>query len=61
MYSSEIEKNKSKNNLKPLLDMIGSGESDNDGGYTAMFPSESYPKMLDMTINEVIEFQKEKT
>ena len=25
-----------------------------------MFPSESYPKMLDMTINEVIEFQKEK-
>ena len=60
MYSSEIEKNKSKNNLKPLLDMIGSGESDNDGGYTAMFPSESYPKMLDMTINEVIEFQKEK-
>ena len=60
MYSSEIEENKSKNNLKPLLDMIGSGESDNDGGYTAMFPSESYPKMLDMTINEVIEFQKEK-
>ena len=60
MYSSEIEKNKSKNNLKPLLDMIGSGESDNVGGYTAMFPSESYPKMLDMTINEVIEFQKEK-
>ena len=60
MYSSEIEENKSKNNLKPLLDMIGSGESDNVGGYTAMFPSESYPKMLDMTINEVIEFQKEK-
>ena len=60
MYSSEIEQNKSKNNLKPLLDMIGSGESDNVGGYSAMFPSESYPKMLDMTINEVIEFQKEK-
>ena len=40
--------------------MIGSGESDNVGGYNAMFPSESYPKMLDMTINEVIEFQKEK-
>jgi len=60
MYSSEIEENKSKNNLKPLLDMIGSGESDNVGGYSAMFPSESYPKMLDMTINEVIEFQKEK-
>ena len=60
MYSSEIEENKSKSNLKPLLDMIGSGESDNVGGYSAMFPSESYPKMLDMTINEVIEFQKEK-
>ncbi len=59
-YSSEIEKNKSKNNLKPLLDMIGSGESDNVGGYSAMFPSESYPEMLDMSINELIEFQKEK-
>jgi muramidase (phage lysozyme) len=60
MYSSEIEENKSKNNLKPLLDMIGSGESDNVGGYSAMFPSESYPEMLDMSINELIEFQKEK-
>ena len=59
MYSSEIEENKSKNNLKPLLDMIGSGESDNVGGYSAMFPSESYPEMLDMSINELIEFQKE--
>ena len=60
MHSSEIEQNKSKNNLKPLLDMIGSGESDNVGGYSAMFPSESYPEMLDMSINELIEFQKEK-
>jgi len=46
-------------NLKPLLDMISSGESPG-GGYTAMFPSESYPQILDMTIGEVIAFQKEK-
>ncbi len=46
-------------NLKPLLDMISSGESPG-GGYTAMFPSESHPQILDMTIAEVIAFQKEK-
>ena len=46
-------------NLKPLLDMISSGESPG-GGYTAMFPSESHPQILGMTINEVIAFQKEK-
>lgn len=46
-------------NLKPLLDMISSGESPG-GGYTAMFPSESHPQILGMTINQVIAFQKEK-
>ena len=46
-------------NLKPLLDMISSGESPG-GGYTAMFPSESHPQILGMSINEVIAFQKEK-
>jgi len=46
-------------NLKPLLDMISSGESPG-GGYSAMFPSESHPQILDMTIGEVIAFQKEK-
>ena len=44
---------------KPLLDLISSGESPG-GGYTAMFPSESHPQILGMTINEVIAFQKEK-
>jgi hypothetical protein len=39
--------------------MISSGESPG-GGYTAMFPSESHPQILGMTINEVIAFQKEK-
>lgn len=43
--------------LKPLLDLISSGESPR-GGYAAMFPSEVYPQILNMTISEVIEFQK---
>ena len=60
LASLNDDKSEKKYNLKPLLDMIGSGESDNVGGYTAMFPSESYPEILDMTINELIEFQKEK-
>jgi murein DD-endopeptidase MepM/ murein hydrolase activator NlpD len=41
---------------KPLLDLISSGE----GGYTSMYPSESYPQMTNMTISEVIAFQKQK-
>jgi len=45
--------------LKPLLDLISSGESPG-GGYSAMYPSESHPQILDMTINEVVAFQKEK-
>ena len=45
--------------LKPLLNLISSGESPG-GGYTAMFPSESHPQILNMTINEVVAFQKEK-
>jgi predicted metal-dependent hydrolase len=40
----------------PLLDLISSGE----GGYTSMFPSESYPQMLDMTIAQLVDFQKQK-
>lgn len=46
-------------NLRPLLNLISSGESPG-GGYSAMFPSESYPQILDMSISEVIAFQKEK-
>ena len=44
---------------KPLLDLISSGESPG-GGYSAMFPSESHPQILNMSISEVIQFQKEK-
>jgi len=44
---------------KPLLDLISSGESPG-GGYSAMFPSESHPQILNMSIAEVIQFQKEK-
>jgi len=44
---------------KPLLDLISSGESAS-GGYSAMFPMESYPQILNMTIAEVIQFQKQK-
>ena len=60
LASLNDDKSKKKYNLKPLLDMIGSGESDSVGGYTAMYPNESYPEILDMTINELIEFQREK-
>jgi len=41
---------------KPMLDLISSGE----GGYTSMFPSESYPEMLNMTITELVQFQNQK-
>ena len=44
---------------KPLLDLISSGESPG-GGYSAMYPSESHPQILHMSIAEVIQFQKEK-
>jgi murein DD-endopeptidase MepM/ murein hydrolase activator NlpD len=44
---------------KPLLDLISSGESPG-GGYSAMYPSESHPQILNMSIAEVIQFQKEK-
>ena len=35
--------------FKPLLDLISSGESPG-GGYSAMYPSESYPQILNMSI-----------
>lgn len=41
---------------KPMLDLISSGE----GGYASMYPSESYPEMLNMTIAELVQFQKQK-
>jgi hypothetical protein len=41
---------------KPLFDAIGAGE----GNYTSMFPSENYPQLVNMTIEEVIQFQKQK-
>lgn len=44
---------------KPLLDLISSGESPG-GGYSAMYPSESHPQILNMSITEVIQFQKQK-
>jgi len=44
---------------KPLLDLISSGESPG-GGYSAMFPSESHPQILNMSIAEVIQFQNQK-
>ena len=44
---------------KPLLDLISSGES-SGGGYSAMYPSENYPQILNMSIAEVIQFQKQK-
>jgi muramidase (phage lysozyme) len=42
--------------LQGVLGMIRSGE----GGYTSMFPGESYPQLTNMTIAEVVEFQKQK-
>jgi murein DD-endopeptidase MepM/ murein hydrolase activator NlpD len=44
------------NKWKPLLDSIGAGE----GGYTSMYPGENYPQITGMTIEEVIQFQKQK-
>ena len=44
---------------KPLLDLISSGES-SGGGYSAMYPNENYPQILNMSIAEVIQFQKQK-
>lgn len=41
---------------KPLFDAIGAGE----GSYTSMYPGENHPQILNMTIAEVIEFQKQK-
>lgn len=41
---------------KPLFDAIGAGE----GTYTSMYPSENYPQLTSMTIEEVIQFQKQK-
>ena len=42
--------------LRGLASLVSSGE----GSATSMFPSENYPEMLDMTIGEVVGFQKEK-
>ena len=42
--------------LQGLASLVSSGE----GSATSMFPSENYPEMLDMTIGEVVGFQKEK-
>jgi muramidase (phage lysozyme) len=40
----------------PLLDLIASGE----GSYDSMYPSENYPEVLKMSIDELVAFQKEK-
>ena len=42
--------------MRGLADLISSGEGRSD----SMFPGENYPEMLDMTIRQVVEFQKEK-
>ena len=39
-----------------LAALVSSGE----GSPTSMFPGENYPEMLDMSISEVVEFQKQK-
>jgi len=39
-----------------LRSLTRSGE----GGYTSMFPSESYPQLTNMTIRQVVQFQKQK-
>ena len=39
-----------------LRSLTRSGE----GGYTSMFPSESYPQLTNMTIRQVVQFQKDK-
>ena len=40
----------------PLLDLIASGE----GSYDSMYPSENYPEVLKMSIDELVAFQIEK-
>jgi hypothetical protein len=42
--------------VQGVLGMIRSGE----GGYTSMFPRESYPQLTNMSISEVVNFQKQK-
>jgi len=42
--------------LQGVLGLIRSGE----GSYTSMFPSESYPQLTNMTIGQVVQFQKQK-
>jgi len=42
--------------MKGILGMIRSGE----GSYTSMYPSESYPQLTNMTIQQVVNFQKQK-
>lgn len=42
--------------VQGLAALVSSGE----GSPTSMFPGENYPEMLDMSISEVVEFQKEK-
>ena len=42
--------------VQGLAALVSSGE----GSPTSMFPSENYPEMLDMSISEVVKFQKEK-
>ena len=48
--------NLSGTGLNGVLGMIRSGE----GGYTSMYPSESYPQLTNMTIAQVVDFQKQK-
>ena len=42
--------------VRGLAALVSSGE----GSATSMFPGENYPEMLDKTIGEVVDFQKEK-
>ncbi len=42
--------------MRGLADLVSSGE----GGPTSMFPGETYPEMVNMSIREVVAFQKEK-
>ena len=42
--------------VQGLAALVSSGEGSSD----SMFPGENYPEMLDMTIGEVVEFQKQK-
>lgn len=42
--------------VEGLMSVVKSGE----GGYTSMFPSENYPELANMTIGQVVQFQKKK-